>query len=82
MRKDVECTFGYGLLEVDGLSEKWDQGIPTEWEWDLVHHDVHKCRRKGRRIHRINLCCKLSFNLFRKYLVTHFTKQWERKEIT
>ncbi len=28
------------LLEVDGLSEKWDQGVPMEWEGDLGYHDV------------------------------------------
>ena len=35
------------LLEVDGLSKKWDQGVSSNWEtMDDEHEEIHNAIRK------------------------------------
>ena len=29
------------LLEIDGLGEKWEEGVPSMWEGSLGCHDLH-----------------------------------------
>ncbi len=56
MRKYVECTFGgveamdkiwlpccashNFVLEADGLHEQWNNGVPSDWEGQLGHHNT------------------------------------------
>ena len=34
------CALHNWLLEVDGLGDKWENGVPSEWEGPLGQHDL------------------------------------------
>jgi len=33
------------LLKLDGLDERWDAGVPSDWEGDLGRNDPVECWR-------------------------------------
>jgi hypothetical protein len=39
------CALHNWLLEVDGLNERWENGVSTDWEGQLGYHDVEDMDR-------------------------------------
>ena len=39
------CALHNWLQNIDGLDEKWDNGVPSEWEGELRHLDDEDVQR-------------------------------------
>ena len=41
------CALHNWLLEIDGLDDKWDEGVPSSWEGEAGEHDPDELGRIG-----------------------------------